>query len=122
MPRYVEQTSDGGYIVVGEKGGDLFIVKTDSLGNLGIKEETVINPPLSFEVVASIGPQIVLSYENYPQGFHASIFDATGRKVDEIHAAGSSGTIIWGATHSPGVYFIRSSSGSATAGKVILVE
>ena len=122
VPRYVEQTSDGGYIVVGEKDGDLFLVKTDSLGNLGIKEETVINPPLSFEVVVSIGPQIVLSYENYPQGFHASIFDATGRKVDELHATGASGTITWGETQTPGVYFIRSTSGTAAVRKVILVE
>ncbi len=120
--RYVEQTSDGGYIVVGEKDGDLFLVKTDSLGNLGIKEETVINPSLSFEVVASIGPQIVLSYENYPQGFHASIFDATGRKVDEIESRAQNGVLRWGENHSPGVYFIVLTDKEVSVQKVILIK
>jgi len=130
----VQATSDGGYIIVGsthpsgveERG--LWLIKTDSLGYVeGVVEDRVVEAP-NWGVVISIGPQIVLRYSDHPQGFHASIFDATGRKVDELHATGASGMITWGkcygcyGCYGPGVYFIRSSSGSATAGKVILVE
>ncbi|MEA3312729.1 MAG: YCF48-related protein, partial [candidate division WOR-3 bacterium] len=98
-----------------------FVMKTTD-GLIGIKEEPVDVRLSNLQVLTPIGREAVLYYSNCPGGLHAQVFDVSGRKVDEMHAAGSSGTIIWGATHSPGVYFIRSSSGSATAGKVILIE
>ncbi len=130
----VQATSDGGYIIVGSthpsgaEERDLWLIKTDSLGYVdAVVEDRVVEAP-NWKLVTSIGPQIVLRYADHPQGFHASIFDATGRKVDELHATESSGMITWGkcygcyGCYELGVYFIRSSSGSATAGKVVLVE
>ena len=82
----------------------------------------------NWQLVSSIGKEIVLKYNNLPQGSHVSfaVFDACGRKVDEIHADESSGIITWPlpVTHqSPGVYFIRlESDTSGSARKVVLMK
>jgi len=120
---FVQQTSDGGYIALGEKEGDLWLIKTDSLGYVSVEEKPIVEPVVNWEVVSSVGSRITLRYANHPVGFHASIFDAAGRKIDELHSDGVSGTITWGESMSPGVYFIRStdkSSGNNTARVVII--
>lgn len=123
----VQQTLDGGFVFSGVKRNednewDLWATKTDSLGNVAVDEE----PPVTqsdWQIPVSVGRRIVLQYTDRPQGFHAQVFDASGRKVDEIHASQASGTIIWGDTQTPGVYFIRSSSDNTmTTRKVILVK
>ncbi|MBA7688224.1 hypothetical protein ES703_96703 [subsurface metagenome] len=125
---WVQQTSDGGYIITGMtetyggSEGNLWLIKTDSEGRIAVAEE----PPVTqsdWQIPVSVGRRIVLQYTDRPQGFHAQVFDASGRKVDEIHASQASGTIIWGDTQTPGVYFIRSSSDNTmTTRKVILVK
>ncbi len=130
--RWVRQTSDGGYIMAGStyypdtEDYDLWLIKTDSLGYVeGVVEDRVVEAP-DWGVVTSIGPEIVLRYTDQPQGFHAQVFDVTGRKMDEVHATGASGTITWPVTHhdfSPGVYFFRLEGGAAhKTQKVILIR
>lgn len=124
----VEKTSDGGYIVVGEKNADLWILKTDSLGNLAVEETIKPETQPGFEVVTAVGKQIVLRFANADrsQGDCVAIFDATGRLVDEIRVPAQGGTITWGVTpgdgFSPGVYFIREMGKSASTHKVVLVR
>jgi hypothetical protein len=132
----VHQTLDRGYIITGHMDNDLCLIKTDSLGYVSVAEEPPVTPvthPSDCQISASIGPQITIRYTNHPQGFHAQVFDASGRKVDELHSSQPSGTITWpiipatpvtSVTHqSPGVYFIRSESDrSALARKVILIR
>jgi photosystem II stability/assembly factor-like uncharacterized protein len=143
----VHQTSDRGYIITGymhsgsiyQDDHNLCLIKTDSLGYLSVTEEPSVTHPSNWQIAASIGRQITLRYTNHPQGFHASVFDASGRKVDELHSADASGTITWPvtppvtlATHpvthpvthpSPGAYFIRvESDKSGSAHKVVLMK
>jgi hypothetical protein len=109
----VDTTSDGGYIITGitrsygAGGKDLWLIKTDSLGYVDVEEESPIQVDGNWAVETSIGPQIVLCYADRPDGFHASIFDASGRKVDKLQATGESGMITWGEGYGSGVYFIR---------------
>ena len=92
---------------------------------VGVVEQPIVEKPPDWEVITSIGSQIVLRYQDRPDGFRASIFDASGRKVDEVHATESSGMITWGrcyGCYGPGVYFIVPSEGKASAQKVVLIK
>jgi len=128
--RYVQQTTDSGYIVVGHTASfgagvyDVYLLKTDSLGLLGITEEPVLDPTRNWQIVASVGSKIVLKFWDKPQGFQALVFDVTGCKVDELGSTGSTGIITWGDAHPPGVYFIREikTRERATTAKVVLVH
>lgn len=95
---------------------------TDTLGYTGI-DETPASDKFNMEVITSQGSQIILRYSGSPQGFSAEVFDASDRRVDEIHSAAASGTITWGECYGSGVYFIRvRSQHSSTIQKVILIR
>ncbi|MEA3312348.1 MAG: hypothetical protein U9Q76_09055 [candidate division WOR-3 bacterium] len=101
---------------------EAFVMITDWDMGVGVVEQPIVEKPPNWEVITSIGSQIVLRYQDRPDGFRASIFDATGRKVDEIHATGASGMITWGRCYGPGVYFIVLSGGKSSAQKVVLIK
>jgi len=101
------------------------VLRMNSMKALGIDSVGIAEPPVAnaaFEVANPIGRQIVLRYSDHPQGFSASVFDATGRKLDELHSTEQAGTIIWGKGHNSGVYFVREISENPTTHKVILVR
>ncbi|TKJ43825.1 hypothetical protein CEE36_01530 [candidate division TA06 bacterium B3_TA06] len=123
----VHQTLDGGYIITGVLDGNLCLIKTDSLGDTTevptVSESLPLETETNWHIVSSIGRSIVLQYKDLPQGFHASVFDATGRRVDEIHSGQASGIIAWGGGYEPGVYFIKAiSDNPSTTRKVILIQ
>lgn len=117
---FVQELSDGGFIIAGTENDDLLLIKTDSLGYV----ETVQEQPVTHRnwEILSIGHQITLRYSDCPDGFSAAVFDASGRKVDELHAPGRSGTIQWGDAAPSGVYFIVPERTLTASQKVVLVR
>ncbi|MBN2379496.1 hypothetical protein JXM67_06810 [candidate division WOR-3 bacterium] len=122
----VFQTPDEGYLLTGYKNNeteDLWLFKVDSLGNIGVLEEPVKQTlGLYWDISKSVGSQVVLNYADYSQGFNAEVFDASGRRVDELHSSQPSGTLSWGEHHGPGVYFIKPVIDGTRAQKVVLVR
>ena len=126
----VQQTSDGGYILAGEARDpitwnyDVYVIKTNANGDtLAIDEELMTDGVAEWKLVSSIGSRIVLRYSERPDGFRVFIYDALGRKVDELHSTQTSGVITWGRGHSPGVYFFRvEGNTSHTTQKVVLIK
>ncbi|TKJ44038.1 hypothetical protein CEE36_02655 [candidate division TA06 bacterium B3_TA06] len=100
-------------------------IRYDQFNSIHESETSTTSPLPHVDMLSPIGQRIVMRYANYPHGFSAAVFDASGQKVDEIHASAgaSSGTITWGEDYSPGVYFIREMSDSLSATqKVILIR
>ncbi len=89
----------------------------------GVAERPVKEDEAVFSVGSTIGSEVVLRYQNFPEGFKASVFDASGRKVDALDASGTSGSLNWGRGFDAGVYFIKVESGdSRKTLKVVLVH
>lgn len=93
-----------------------------SWGEVGVQEPSVIKPTPQWSILSPVGKTVTIRYANFPGGFHVSIFDASGRKVEEVRSCGSQGTFTWGLKHPPGVYFIVSGRNEATSRKVVLVR
>jgi len=124
----VLQTPDGGYALSGirssDGGYDLWAAKTDSLGYVAVDEKPAETRQPTVHL-PRIGSEILVEYQDYPHGFHANIFNASGRKVDELHSTQPSGTLKWGVgygCYGPGVYFIRDVSDHPVTHKVVLVR
>lgn len=105
------------------------IVEFFGVPDVGITEEAPAILPPSCEVVSSFGREVILKYSNYPKGFYASVYDASGRKVDELHSTERSGMIVWGerygrygcyGCYGSGVYFIRTDLEKGASRVVIL--
>lgn len=120
----VQETADKGFIVTGVLNGDLYLLKTDSLGLLAVKEEQPSELEGIWNLEISVGPRIKLHFWNVPCCTEITIFDATGRKVDELYSKASNGSIAWGACQTPGVYFIqaREQKNKRSTVKVVLTH
>jgi hypothetical protein len=125
----VEQASDGGYIIAGVtelsvETGNVYLIKTDSLGNVGIEEEKEYDESSPIFITASpnpAGPEATIRYA-LPEETRVSlkVYDASGRMLkvlaDEEQSSGVH-SIYWngrddtGKQLSSGVYFLNLKAG-----------
>lgn len=109
----VQQTADTGFIVVGYTQSfgagqaDIYLLKTDSLGLLGVAEKPIPESTKKWNIATSIGGAIVLRYSDCPGGLRVSTFDVCGRNIDAVFVTGQSGNLTLGEDYPAGVYFIQ---------------
>ncbi|MBN2379660.1 hypothetical protein JXM67_07660 [candidate division WOR-3 bacterium] len=101
---------------------EVWVVVSDWDMGVGTDEKPVVKEQGDWQVDRTVGKRIAMSYSNSPQGFSASVFDASGRKVDELRSPTPSGVLFWGEDQSAGVYFIRSENYACSVRKVALVR
>lgn len=130
----VRQTSDGGYIVAGTSGADIYLVKTDSLGEVLWVNEI---PQCGAELFLSVHPSLFNSacIISATSGSDVEIYDVGGRLIWSSPIYGASGdiqrgdssprSIVWMPDESvkSGVYFVRATVGNqAITKRVILIR
>ena len=113
--RSVAQTSDGGYIVAGytysfgDTLGDIYLIKTDSLGYTGIEENPPSAKPDAFAISAHPNPFNSACRISAPMNAKVEIFDIEGLKIGELPG----GEQVWKPEPSAGsgVYLVRATVG-----------
>jgi hypothetical protein len=124
----VEQTTDGGYVVVGTSdsaGGSVLIIKTDSLGLVGVEESRpapVTDPVLT--VIPNPGHnRISVRYSPLlPRLASLRLYDMTGRMCRSWQATGPSGCELDVTGLAPGVYLLRLKSDDINATRKLVIR
>ena len=117
----VQQTQDGGFAVAGWTSSfgnsqQVYLVKTDANGNVGVEEKAVSSPVSRFPF--SLRPNPFTSFATLPghEADRFSLYDLSGRRVGTYK-----GDRI-GEGLAPGVYFLRPERGEAEPLRIVKVR
>jgi hypothetical protein len=118
-PHYdIQNTDDGGFIIVGEKESCVYMVKTDSLGNVGIqeddKQENHVNVPR-----ISCYPNPFFLALTIKSDSKTQIYDISGKFITEVQNEWN-GRDSQGHPVPPGIYFLKADG--EYVGKVVKVK
>lgn len=81
--------------------------------------ETVVGDDTEWQVITTVGKQIVLQGPEDNGIAELTVFNTSGRKVERIHLTGS---VTWGQGHRPGVYFFVPDSDATRVEKAVLIR
>ena len=124
---YVCRVEDGGYVVSGttaSAGGSVLLVKTDSLGQLGIVEERPVRERFAFSVVPNPAKRVVRIECSLPMNTPTSLrlYDVAGHRVYSSLVIRTSDFHLDLRSMPAGVYLLRLDSDLGSATRKLVVE
>jgi hypothetical protein len=109
-------TTDGGYIIAGVTGFDVYLIKTDANGNVGVETAGVRGQGLGVRITAKPNPFTAFSMVPGHEAERFNLYDIAGRKVGTYR-----GDRI-GEGLGAGVYFLAPEGGKAKPVRIVKVK
>ncbi len=121
--RSVRQTLDGGYVIAaytgsfGAGGKDVYVIKTDASGRLGVEEPSVSSEQKAVSRMAAT-PNPFASFTRIPghEGERFEVYDASGKMVGAYRGSRIGEGLL------PAVYFIKLDDGQSRSLRIVKVR
>ncbi|KQC14363.1 MAG: hypothetical protein APR63_14460 [Desulfuromonas sp. SDB] len=135
----IHQATDGGFIIsgltysYGAGEGDVYVIKTDSMGLVGVEEDPPVDKPISNIIInrsifSVSDPYSTIVWSHLPQTGKLRIYSITGSRIWEKAFSNPEGILTWDISEnllSNGQYFYQvydSGMNRMTAGKFQVIE
>ena len=118
----VKQTYDGGHIITGFNGTavDVYLVKTDSLGNTDVGINEIAASSLVFSAYPNLTKDVIYLKTDEKEDYTVTIIDLGGRTLFETVVSKTNENKIDLSGYDNGIYFLKISSTKCNATKKII--